>query len=57
MGGSVVNYVEPTHVVIEWSAIDLSHTHSDILWQAYNSTTAHHARVAIVNELKARKEF
>jgi hypothetical protein len=57
MGGSVVNYREPAHEVIEWSAIDLSRTNSSVLWQAYNCTTAHDARIAIVTELKARKEF
>ena len=57
MGGSVVNYVEARHEVIDWASVNLSGTPSNVLWSAYYCTKPGDARAAIFAELTNRKEF
>jgi hypothetical protein len=57
MGGSVVNYVKSAPDIIEWADVNLSHTNSDILWQAFNCSPVGSARTAIRKELSNRGEF
>lgn len=57
MGGSVVNYVQPHHYVIEWADVNLSNTSADILWQTFNCSPNGDAKTAIRKELINRGEF